>query len=761
MGGGENEPGFKLSNVPLKPISVPEGARWIESDEEWEHGEIDHNQQKQGQFKYWRKDGTLANECYYKNDKPHGEFLRFHESGEVSQSGTFVDGHIDGERVFVRTDSATTEKFVQGVDKRVWKCIMTYDHGKLTGARAFDKDGNELTPEGDPLPQKPSHLPAAATYNTQQEVFFEGAFNNDGSGDKNRFKVGEWRYWDKMGNLGKVEHYNDQGELHGEFQVFYTDGTIQHQGQYQEGRKEGEWKSFYEDGTVQQRDFFESNKKTGTCIKYSEDGEINEGYTFKDGKRHGKYFRSVPENVCPIPEVVYKVGEYVNDKRVGVVAYVDKDNKVLRSYDIGQSANHEEISASILLDNQVHTADFWRQLKKKHIQNKDMVEALICAVREAAATEHVYPIYDFLRFFCVPLSYEVAVGYESNMLQSMEHVTRMAPIERACGVSIVSFCESILDGARPDMLFRQCAILLDQSLKSVVAYDFIRASQLLQPDNYSLCFTSSLICMSLGLFEEAEEEAKKMLQVNEDDGLFLRHYLSFLSSSNEFFPLGSSINGFLPPKVQGNIEICRKLDDFVDQFDFFLARIMKVRSKLISLGVAEDERWLVKDLSQYFLKEVRDWNEVELPPECDVETDGIFLPDLVRLMKQDWAALTTLCYLAGLNEFARPSKIEPPQEFAKFASLMVDFMDVCFRTHEDQSIPDVDYEWRGIKLKDMRPYLVVEDFGKIVRSILDVLAWACNTDNESPFHIENHMIFSEKEEEDKIPGIEFKTVSLN
>ena len=87
-----------MSEIPERPTSLPEAA-WLDpGDQEWVLGPKNEEDQLHGEVSYWRPDGTLCCRCDFEWGRPHGNSTRFHESGEVSQTCTFVAGELHGTR---------------------------------------------------------------------------------------------------------------------------------------------------------------------------------------------------------------------------------------------------------------------------------------------------------------------------------------------------------------------------------------------------------------------------------------------------------------------------------------------------------------------------------------------------------------------------------------------------------------------------------------------------------------------------------------
>ena len=133
-------------------VVIPAGAVWDEAQGEWALGDRDADGRKHGLTAYYRADSSLANHCEYVHGVPHGWFKRYHESGEVSREGTFVDGEIHGADRSYRSDTPTTELAfpVDQTGADVWRCELSWWHGRVTGVRWYDRAGSRVTRWGAP-----------------------------------------------------------------------------------------------------------------------------------------------------------------------------------------------------------------------------------------------------------------------------------------------------------------------------------------------------------------------------------------------------------------------------------------------------------------------------------------------------------------------------------------------------------------------------------------------------------------------------------
>ena len=181
-----------------RPTTVPADAQWIDAENEWEQGKLSKSGKKHGTYRYWRADGTLCNECIFREGTPHGTFKRFHENGEVSQAGQFAEGKIHGTRTWFACEATTTERMHEGgISKEVWRTEMDYSAGRVTAVRHFNKKSERINPDGTPYPVPPKGLPAQIEWRPDLDRWVEPSVDDDGN------RHGTWRFWTRAGVLVK------------------------------------------------------------------------------------------------------------------------------------------------------------------------------------------------------------------------------------------------------------------------------------------------------------------------------------------------------------------------------------------------------------------------------------------------------------------------------------------------------------------------------------------------------------------------------
>ena len=95
--------------------------------------------------------------------------------------------------------------------------------------------------------------------------------------------------WYRGGLVLKSHHTYEGGVRHGEYQLFYPDGTLREKGSYRFGLKHGRYASFHENGNVHVEGMYEDGRRAGDFTITSNNGmHIQKGPYFLN-RRHGKW----------------------------------------------------------------------------------------------------------------------------------------------------------------------------------------------------------------------------------------------------------------------------------------------------------------------------------------------------------------------------------------------------------------------------------------------------------------------------------------
>lgn len=280
-----------------RPRSVPPEAWWSEEDQEWVLGPRDAQGRLHGRVRYWRPDGTLCCICDLVAGRPHGTSVRFHESGEESQTSTFVDGALHGTRTWYATDQPTTENmYANGMSQKVRRFEMDYEHGEYVAMRFFDGDGHPLCADGSPLPPRPASVDPNA-------VFHEGRWIS-GRWDERGHRVGLLRHHTREGVLMEETEFRDD-VAEGLHRAYDRTGTPREQVTHRGGRREGTASTYRPDGTLARTAELAAGQYHGALRDYDATGtRVVREVSFEHGVRKTPYAppSPVPAVERPPPE---------------------------------------------------------------------------------------------------------------------------------------------------------------------------------------------------------------------------------------------------------------------------------------------------------------------------------------------------------------------------------------------------------------------------------------------------------------------------
>jgi antitoxin component YwqK of YwqJK toxin-antitoxin module len=251
-----------------RPVGVPVAAWWSAPDNEWVLGPKDADGELHGEIHYWRPDGTLCCVSHLRHGVSHGAFQRFHQSGEVSQAGTFVAGQFHGQRTWFATDGDTTERMHgDHLSHAIVRVEQDHVHGVITTARHFGADGAALATDGTPLPNRPEGVPEHAIYDPKRSQWRVGTY------DKQGFQNGLLEVFDADGRRLMITSRR-KGVDHGPTTLFYPNGHPRALITYANDQLHGVSEHYYRDGSLARRAHFEANDWAGSSSDWAQNGEL-------------------------------------------------------------------------------------------------------------------------------------------------------------------------------------------------------------------------------------------------------------------------------------------------------------------------------------------------------------------------------------------------------------------------------------------------------------------------------------------------------
>ena len=188
--------------------------------------QTDSNHLKQGRWVGKYPDGTVRYDGSFMNDKPVGEWKRFHETGKLKATLLYVpgSGKVRAELFDLEGLLVSKGNFTGTLKDSVW----TYYDNKVIVAR---------------------------------ENYTKGMKNGK-----------SFSYFADGKTLSETDWVNS--ELNGLVQEFYPSGEKKSETRYLEGKRQGDSKIYYETGKVQIEGSYDNDQDTGIWKFYNPEGSL-------------------------------------------------------------------------------------------------------------------------------------------------------------------------------------------------------------------------------------------------------------------------------------------------------------------------------------------------------------------------------------------------------------------------------------------------------------------------------------------------------
>lgn len=148
--------------------------------------------------------------------------------------------------------------------------------------------------------------PIEVFYAKNQQLYFSGTLN--GNDILTSPVVDDFVYYRENGQIMTKGHSNREGQYHGEYAEYWSDGTLRNQYRYVEGERDGEQLTFYENGNRESRAQYKNGKPFGMTERYYSDGTLSSRSHFNEHGQNGLY-ESFHKNGQPEQRSMIKNGE--------------------------------------------------------------------------------------------------------------------------------------------------------------------------------------------------------------------------------------------------------------------------------------------------------------------------------------------------------------------------------------------------------------------------------------------------------------------
>jgi antitoxin component YwqK of YwqJK toxin-antitoxin module len=249
---------------------------------------------KQGVWKTFYSNGRIKSESNYRDDLMEGPFKEYDENGNLQVILQYAKGIL-----LEKVDTAEMDIEIRDQMDAEGNIIYSgsYRENIPVGIhRMFEKGGSVIN---------------AYLYNDEGIKIGEGIITLEGR------REGDWQYFFSDGSVRARGKFVNNLEL-GTWNYFYRNGRNEQTGPFKNGKINGSWKWFYESGELKREEEYFEGKEEGVSVEYDTLGEIITSGSYFDGLKEGEWF--------------YKAGDYSEKgKYVGDL----KDGKWLAFYSDG------------------------------------------------------------------------------------------------------------------------------------------------------------------------------------------------------------------------------------------------------------------------------------------------------------------------------------------------------------------------------------------------------------------------------------------
>ncbi len=198
------------------------------------------NSEREGLWRFWHENGQLSQEGNYLNGKVEGLRRWWYENGQLEQEENSVNGKEEG---LIRLWHENGELKQEG----------NYVNGKAEGLYVRWYENGQLNQEGNYL-------------NGEME--------------------GLLRTWYENGQQRSEGNYLN-GKLEGLLRLWHENGQLQDEGNYLNFKREGLFRSWYENGQLKQEGNHVNGEREGLWRLWHENGQLNQEGDYLNGKREG------------------------------------------------------------------------------------------------------------------------------------------------------------------------------------------------------------------------------------------------------------------------------------------------------------------------------------------------------------------------------------------------------------------------------------------------------------------------------------------
>jgi antitoxin component YwqK of YwqJK toxin-antitoxin module len=230
---------------------------------------------KNGIYKSFNNNGSVASHILYKEDKKDGKCLEYHATGILRKSAVYKEDKLHGE---------VLDFYENGIPERSAIYYESIQVGDTTLRNIYDGEKTQYYKSG--MIQS-KEIYAMGQKTGTWERFYEGTgLLQERTSYENNLKTGQHLYYDNAGNKSSESNYiilkTDSGMLsmkHGPEKA-WTKNVLTMETQYHYNKEEGTRTSYHTNGTIASTIQFNKGLMQGPSIEYFENGKIKSSRTY-------------------------------------------------------------------------------------------------------------------------------------------------------------------------------------------------------------------------------------------------------------------------------------------------------------------------------------------------------------------------------------------------------------------------------------------------------------------------------------------------
>ena len=296
----------------------------------------------QGVHSWYYSSGELKKSVNVENGKNVGQLLEYNKEGDVITEEVYDGGFLKDRETYNRYDE-------KGEKTGVWrefypdgtiKSEKSYKDGKLDGiSKEFDTKGRLTTL--DKMNYGKVDTAMGFTLLDMYKDFHDNGKKKLVGGLQDGLKNGIFREYDDQGNLvtGYIYEYDTiiaegfispEGIYTGLWKLYYKNGAVKAEGEYENGIQNGEWVYYYPSGQIEQKGLMKNGTYVGSWTWYYSNGTLKRT-EYYNGK---SLLEGTVTEYDSLGNEIAR-GDYYNGLREGEWFYHVNDYKEVGAYTIG------------------------------------------------------------------------------------------------------------------------------------------------------------------------------------------------------------------------------------------------------------------------------------------------------------------------------------------------------------------------------------------------------------------------------------------